>query len=107
MRDALLLPLVAKLKACPTQDDRITKKRFLESWNSFKTIAPEQGDEITPAVVVGVILYDDEVFACLLNEAEHAQLIALSRIAAERYLQRTNPPNKLGNVIAASLKESP
>jgi hypothetical protein len=53
-----------------------------------------------------VILYDEEMFACLLTKAEHAQLIALSRTAQARYLQRTNPPNKLGNLIAAAVKET-
>jgi uncharacterized NAD(P)/FAD-binding protein YdhS len=101
-----LMPLMTKLKGCPSQDERITQKRLIESWNSFKTTTPEQGDEITPALVLGVILYDEEVFACLLTGAEHAQLTALSRVAHERYLQRTHPPNKLGNLIAEAIKES-
>jgi hypothetical protein len=102
-----LKALAAGLKECPTQDERITKKRFLETWNSFKTITPEQGDEIIPAVVAAVILHDEEGFiGCLLNQAEQAQLVALSKVAWERYLQRTNPPNKLGNLIAAALKET-
>jgi hypothetical protein len=61
---------------------------------------------ITPAVLVGVILYDQEIFARLLNEAERAQLVALGKTALERYQQRNNPPNKLGRTIAATLKES-
>ena len=101
-----LLALAAKLKNCPTQDERITQQRFIQTWNSFKTITPEQGDKITPAVVAAVVLYDEEVFGCLLNQAEQARFVSLSRMAWEQYLQRTNPPNKLGNLIAAALKES-
>ena len=55
--------------------------------------------------MVGVILYDPETFAPLLNEAEHTQLQSLGQSALERYLQLTNPPNKLGKTIAAALKE--
>jgi hypothetical protein len=53
-----------------------------------------------------VILYDKEQFAPLLNEAELAQMLALADKALERYQQRTHPPNKLGKIIAAALKES-
>jgi hypothetical protein len=58
------------------------------------------------AVLAGVIL-QDEPFARLLNEAERAQLAALAKAALERYQQRTHPPNKLGKIIAAAIKESP
>lgn len=44
-------------------------------------------------------------FAQLLNEAERSQMIALAKLALERYRQKNNPPNKLGKIIAAALKE--
>lgn len=101
-----LQPLVTKLKACPTCDDRVTAKRLLASWARFKTLAPEHGDTVTPALLVGVILYDPETFAPLLTGAEHAQLAALGKVALERYLQLTNPPDKLGKTLFAALKET-
>ena len=33
-------------------------------------------------------------------------MAALAEMALERYRQKTNPPNKLGKIIAAALKES-
>ena len=101
-----LLPLVNRLKACPTQDDRITTKRLLETWDSFKQIAPEHGDTISSAMLAGLILYDPETFASLLTAAEQEQLITLGLVALERYQTRTNPPNKLGQLLAATLKET-
>jgi len=101
-----LLPLVTRLKACPAQDDRITTKRLLETWDSFKQIAPDQGDTISSAMMAGLILYDPETFASLLTAAEQEQLITLGLIALERYQNRTNPPNKLGKLIAAAIKET-
>lgn len=100
-----LLPLVQRLKNCPTQDDRINAKRLVETWNSCKTTAPELGDTITPALVVGVILYDLEGFGSLMPHAEREQLIQLGQLALRRYQERTNPPNKPGKLIAAALKE--
>jgi hypothetical protein len=101
-----LQPLVTKLKACPTRDDRVTAKRLLASWARFQTLAPEDGDTITPALLVGVILYDPETFAPLLTGAEHAQLAALGQVAFERYQQLTHPPDKLGKTLVADLKET-
>ncbi len=101
-----LQPLVTKLKACPTRDDRVTAKRLLATWARFKTLAPERGDQITPALLVGVILYDPETIAPVLTGAEHAQLAALGQVAFERYQQLSNPPNQLGKTLFAALKET-
>jgi hypothetical protein len=101
-----LLPLVTQLKSCPTQDDRITTKRLFEAWASFKQIAPDRGDSISSAMLAGLILYDPETFASLLTAAEQEQLITLGLVALERYQTRTNPPNKLGKLIAEAIKET-
>jgi hypothetical protein len=105
-KTGVLLPLATRLKACPTQDNRITPKLLVELWGCFKTINLEQGDTVTPAVLVGVILYDPGTLAPLLNRAEHAQLQALGQQALERYQQQIHPPNQLGKTIAAALKEN-
>ena len=104
-KTGVLLPLAARLKACPTRDSRITHKLLTDMWGCFRTISLEHGDTVTPAVLAGVILYDPGTFAPLLNRAEHAQLQALGKVALERYLQLTNPPDTLGKTIAAALKE--
>ena len=104
-KPSALLPLFGKLRECPSRDERITEKRLADTWSRLKEITPEHGDTITPAVVAGVILYHPQTFALLLNDAEQAQLQALGKVALERYLQLTNPPNILGKTIAAALKE--
>jgi len=104
-KPGVLLPLVETLKACPACNERLTTKVLFETWASFRQISLEHGDTVTPAVLVGVILYDPEIFAPLLNGVEQAQLAALGKTALERYQQITNPPHKLGKTLAAALKE--
>ncbi len=100
-----LLPLVARLKACPTQDSSFSEKLLLEAWERFKHTGWDRGTEPTPAVMAALVLHDENL-ARLLNAAERTQLLALSTVALEHYQQKTNPPNQLGKTIAASLKES-
>lgn len=101
-----LLPLVTRLKACPTQDDRITPKRLCETWAGFRQLAPERGEPISSALLAGLILFEPEPFASLLTVAEQEQLITLGLVALERYQARTNPPNQLGKLIAEAIKET-
>ena len=100
-----LLPLVAQLKACPTQDSSFSEKLLLEAWERFKHTGWDRGTEPTPAVIAGLVLHDENT-ARLLNPAERVQLLALGTVALERYQRKVNPPNQLGKTIAASLKES-
>jgi hypothetical protein len=100
-----LLTLVDALKECPTQDNRFSQKKLIESWNCFRQVAPENEDEITPALMAGLVLYDEKQFASLLNEAERTQLAAVSQAAVDRFQAKIHPPNKLGKTIAAALKE--
>ena len=92
--------LFAQLKECPSRHNRFPGEMERQTWERFK-----QEDELTPAVLAGLVLYD-ETFAQLLNEAERSQMLALAAKALERYRQETNPPNQLGKIIAASLEES-
>lgn len=101
-----LLPLVAKLRTCPSRNSGFSDKMLIETWENFKQLDLEHGDELVPSIMAGLILYDKEQFAPLLNEVEQAQMLALAAKALERFQQLTHPPNKLGNVIAAALKES-
>jgi len=97
--------LFTQLKECPSGYNRFAGEMPRQTWERFKQVAWEPEDELTPAVMAGLILYD-ETFAQLLNEAERSQMLALAGNALERYRQETNPPNQLGKIIAASLEES-
>src|SRR5262245_2814535 len=99
-----LLPLVTKLKAAPSRDGTFSEKMLFATWQCFRQTVLEQRDQLTPAIMSGLVLYDEK-FAQLLNEAERSRMVSLARLALERYQQETNPPNKLGKIIAASLKE--
>ena len=100
-----LLPLVARLKACPTQDNSFSDKLLSDAWERFKHTGWDRGTEPTPAIMAALVLHDENITR-LLNPAERVQLLALSTVALERYQQKINPPNQLGKTIAASLKES-
>jgi hypothetical protein len=105
MNDEKLQPLVDRLKACPSHDTGVSEKALFETWKCYRQIDLEHGDELTPSVMAALILYDDEQFAELLNEQERSQLLALAKAAIERYQQLTNPPNKLGKLIAGIIKK--
>jgi hypothetical protein len=97
-----LLPLVAKLKACPTHDNGFSKELVRDAWEGFKD-AWKPGNNFTPAVIAALVIHNS-TFALLLDETERAQLLALSNVALERFKERTNPPNKLGKILAAILE---
>ena len=103
---AKLMELSQRLKACPSLDTSINPKLFRETWNAFREINLDQGDEITTAVITAVILYDPQSFSPLLDEAELSLLNTIARSALERYQTKTNPANQPGKLIAELLKET-
>lgn len=94
-----------RLKECPTLDTSINPKLLCETWSAFRTLDPEHGDEVTSALLVALILFDEESFGELLAETELTQLAVLGRSALDRYQLKTNPINQPGKLLAASLKE--
>ena len=101
-----LMELSQRLKGCPSLDTSINPKLFRETWNAFREINLDQGDEITTAVITAVILYDPQSFSPLLDEAELSLLNTIARSALERYQTKTNPANQPGKLIAELLKET-
>jgi hypothetical protein len=94
-----LLPLLAKLKACPAHQASVSRELFLESWDELKR--EDVNPFRTPTVpVMAALVLNDDLFAQLLSEVERAQLLALVKLAVDRYDQQTNPPNKLGRLMA-------
>jgi len=104
-KPGLLSPLMARLKACSTRDNGLSKKLLHETWAALKQTDLERGDQPTPSIMAALVLFDEEQFAGLMTEAELEQMLALARTALERFNERINPPNKLGKTIAATLKE--
>ena len=94
-----------RLKECPTFDTSINPKLLCETWSAFRRLDPEHGDDVTSALLVAVILFDEESFGELLSDAELTQLVNLGRSALDCYQLKTNPTNQPGKLLVASLKE--
>ena len=105
-KPGVLRALLAVLKTCPAHDDSFSEEKLRQVWERLYHQAWEQDDDdLRPPVLAALILFDSQ-FAQLLNEAERSQMEALVNVAIERYQQKANPPNKLGKLLAATLKES-
>jgi hypothetical protein len=106
MKNKILLPLVEKLKACPSHDEDFSREMFLECWDELRR--EDVSAFIVPTVpVMAALVLNDERFKQLLDETEQSQLSALVNLALERYTRKTNPPNKLGKLIAGIIKKEP
>ena len=96
--------IVATLRARPSHHASVSRERFLEGWAELCR------EDVTPFIkptvpVMAALLLHDDRFTQLLNEAEQLKLRALVQLALDRYEQQTNPPNKLGKLIAGLIKE--
>ena len=104
-RDSFQL-LVRNLKLCPTLETTINPKLLHETWSSFRRLDPEHGDEVTPALLVALILHDEESFAELLTEAQLDQLHIVAGQAMQQYELAIKPKNQVGQLLAATIQES-
>lgn len=96
--------LAAQLKACPSQDLRVSEASARQAWDRMKQQAWPEDYPLTAAVVTALIL-SSESFARLLRPAERSQLTSLSQTALLRFQEKAHPPNKLGKILASSIKE--
>ena len=102
---AQLRQLAIGLVACSTRDTTINQKRFLEGWQKFRALDLEGKDEITPAVMAGMLLFDHQNLASLVTPEEHIRLAEIAGAALERYQQRIKPNNPVGSALAGVLAE--
>ena len=100
-----LQPLVARLKACPAQASTLSREVFIARWDELcrEDVTPFSNPTIP---VLAALILTDERFAALLNEPDRAQLRSLVRLALDRYEQQTNPPNKLGKLLADIIQKA-
>ncbi len=98
--------LVRNLKASPTLEQPITPKLVHETWDSMRSINPAQGDSITSAVLVGLILYDEEMLADLLTDDQLNQLHIIAGQVMHNYETAIKPKNQVGQLLATTIKES-
>ena len=98
--------LVRNLKVCPTLETTITPKLVHEVWNCFRRLEPGQGDEVTPAVLLALILFDEDLFAELLTETQLDQLHIIAGQVMQNYETAIKPNNQVGQLLATTIKES-
>jgi hypothetical protein len=98
--------LVQNLKLCPTLETTITPKLVHETWSCLRRIDPEHGDEVTPALLVSLILFDVESFAELLTAAQLDQLHIVAGQAMQQYELTIKPKNQVGQLLTATIKEN-
>ncbi len=101
-----LLLLVQELRACPARDTSLSEQSLRVAWDKFKAGGWDAGRQPPFSVLVALVLHD-EVAATLLTTEELGQLIALGDLALTRYRERTQPPNPIGRLVAATIKENP
>ena len=63
-KSSAALPLVAILKACPAHDNGFSEETLSKTWERFKQQAWKPDDELTPAVMAGLILHDKQFAHC-------------------------------------------
>jgi hypothetical protein len=97
--------LVQRLQVCPTLNPGINPKLLFETWSAFRRLDPEHGDEVTPALLVALILFDVESFADLLTEAQLDQLHLVAGQAMQQYELAIKPKNQVGQLLATTIKD--
>lgn len=97
--------LVRELKLCPALDTPINPKLLHETWSGFRRLDPEHGDDVTPALLVALILHDEESFAGLLTEAQLDQLHIVAGQALQQYELAIKPKNQAGRLLATTIKD--
>lgn len=98
--------LVRNLKLSPTLETGITTKLVQEIWDCMRDIKPQQGDEVTSAMLVALILYDEESFAELLTDQQLDQLHIIAGQVMQNYEAAIKPKNQVGQLLATTIKES-
>ncbi len=80
------------------------KQTVSEAWDALRRDSISESTLASRAVLAAVVIHSN-VAAQLLTVEEHNQLLVLADLVLDRYEQRTHPPNKLGKLIAAIVKE--
>jgi hypothetical protein len=99
-----LLPLVAQLGCCTARDGIAIREAVSEAWEVLRRESFSPMSKPSSAVMAAVVI-NSKLIGRLLTNAERVDLLKLADLALERYEQQTNPPNKLGNLIASIVRE--
>ena len=61
---------------------------------------------MTPAVLLALILFDEDLFAELLTETQLDQLHIIAGQVMQNYELAIKPKNQVGQLLATTIKES-
>ena len=98
--------LVRNLKLCPTLKAGITPKLVNEIWDCMRELNLRQGDEVTPAMLVALVLFDEESFADLLTDQQLDQLHIIAGQVMQNYTLAIKSKNQVGQLLATTIKEN-
>lgn len=98
--------LVQNLRLRPTLKPSLTPRQLHEIWSCFRRLDPEHGDDVTPAMLAGLILFDEETFAGLVTEEQLDQLHIIAGQVMQQYELAIKPKNQVGQLLATTIKES-
>jgi hypothetical protein len=98
--------LVREIKRCPTLEPTVTPKLVHELWGCLQAVNPRQGDAVTSAMLVALILFDEQSFADLLTEDQLDQLQIIAAQVLHNYEAAIKPKNQVGQLLATTIKEN-
>jgi hypothetical protein len=103
-QESKLLKLANELKNCSSRDAKAFRDTASEAWTSLCDQKLGEGNKPSAAMIAALVIHST-VIGQLLHSEEREELMRLAGLALGRYEQRTNPPNKIGNLLAGILKE--
>ena len=103
-KQSKLLALASHLQGCPSSDGSLFRDAAVQAWETVRSQSLRDGDKLSAAIMAALIMSSGQI-GQLLTQEERFEFSRLAALALERYEQRTNPSNKLGNLIADILKE--
>jgi hypothetical protein len=100
-----LRQLAEALHHCATLEPVVTTAALHAAWSGLRRLDPEHGDDVTGAMLVALILHDEDSCAGLVTEEQLDQLHDLAEHARERYELAIKPKNPIGRLLTAALKK--
>ncbi len=96
----VLLPLLARLRACPAREIGYSGPMLIEAW---ERVRKQTVNQIPALSVMGALILDSH-FGDLLKANELAQFFALARVALERW-ETKNKTNQVGKLLFDCIQE--
>jgi hypothetical protein len=100
--ESRLKVLAAQLGRCSSGSTHGFRETAAEAWEDLRN---QRLPSKPSASIVAALVIEDPMVGQLLTFPEREELLRLANAAMDRYDRRSNPSNKVGNLIAGVLKE--